>query len=148
MYLTTFSKEKLPEIIEEVYKTNDEDSYVFSSARVSALEFLKDWKYKMLRKMSQKHVKNVKKIDHKDNFNIGMHCCQNPDKLFAYFAKHFDPKKFFEIFFWAEPIVDYEKSKQLGQWYIKLQVKLHDDLMKKLNCKKEAIGAWWEILKF
>ncbi|KJF59994.1 uncharacterized protein CIMG_12665 [Coccidioides immitis RS] len=66
--------------------------------------------------MSQKHVKNVKKIDHKNNSNISMYCCQNSNKLFAYFAKHFDSEKFFKIFFWAEPIVNYEKSKQLEQW--------------------------------
>ncbi|KMU92594.1 LOW QUALITY PROTEIN: hypothetical protein CIHG_10384 [Coccidioides immitis H538.4] len=114
--------------------------------------------------MSQKYIKNVKKINHKNNSDIGMHCCQNSDKLFIYFAKYFDSEKFFEIFFWTESIIDYEKLKaMIYQVYVRIkdkykimsitnldleiyinlavQIKLHDNLMKKSDYKKEAIGA-------
>ncbi|EEP81602.1 predicted protein [Uncinocarpus reesii 1704] len=74
------------------------------------------------------HVQNVKKLDCKNNPNIDMHCCGDANKLFTYFVKNFNPDKFVEIFYWAEPVLDLNQSKALEQWYIKCKLAARNQL--------------------
>ncbi|EEP78893.1 predicted protein [Uncinocarpus reesii 1704] len=74
---------------------------------------------------ARKHIEKIKKIDHKKHSDIGMHCCNNSDKLFNFFIKTF---KIFAN--------------------LAVQIKLYHDLSEKKSLEKEAFEFWKNILQF
>ncbi|KAJ5129537.1 uncharacterized protein N7515_005576 [Penicillium bovifimosum] len=78
----------------------------------------------------------------------------DPTKPYRHFESNFTPDKFEEVFYWAKPILDYDKSSDFGKWYVRsiyaniaVQVKLcHDH--KEANDDKEYLYAWSQLIKF
>ncbi|EGD94834.1 hypothetical protein TESG_02336 [Trichophyton tonsurans CBS 112818] len=64
----------------------------------------------------------------------------------------FTAEKFFIVFYWAAPIVDYDKSSEKGKWYLRnvyanlaAEVKLYLDLVERSDSMRETNSCWDEI---
>lgn len=61
----------------------------------------------------------MKEADKEANPEIGMHCTSDPSKLFTFFVKGCTEERFFRVFYFVKPVLDYERSTAKGVWYLK-----------------------------
>ncbi|OXV06464.1 hypothetical protein Egran_05768, partial [Elaphomyces granulatus] len=157
LYLTKFNTDGLEDPIRDIYGNPEETSFTFSAARVKILEWAKGWKSKSLARMLE-HVQHEKERSREEDPDFCMARSSNVSSLHHYFQKAFTADRFLEVFYWARPILDFEKSSPLGQYYLKhyatdiysnlaVQVKLHDDLIEG-DRRTEIQCSWTDILSF
>ncbi|EAU32734.1 predicted protein [Aspergillus terreus NIH2624] len=90
------------------------------------------------------HVANEKELARAAGGEFSIADAIDPAKLFRHFESNFTVDKFESVFFWAKPILDYDKSSPLRQWYIRsiyanlaAQIKLCHDFDPKEEAEKQ-----------
>ena len=131
LYLTKFNTDGLEDPIRDIYGNPEETSFTFSAARVKILEWAKGWKSKSLARMLVRFyviLNRLLLIFYRSTYNtrrkgaerkIQTSASSNVSSLHHYFQKAFTADRFLEVFYWARPILDFEKSSPLGQYYLK-----------------------------
>jgi hypothetical protein len=75
--------------------------------------------------------------------------------LHRFFRGKFTKEKYFQVFYWAEPVLDFDKSESLGQWFLQnifvnlaVQAKFHHDTLHASDKVKERPASRQYLLDY
>jgi hypothetical protein len=52
---------------------------------------------------------------------INLSTASDPKAITGHFHQTFTPEKFFKVFYWTKDILDFEKTSDLGKYFVKSQ---------------------------
>ncbi|RDW60355.1 uncharacterized protein DSM5745_10813 [Aspergillus mulundensis] len=144
-------------IIRKELTLTDEKSFGFTNAFSRCRDACRNWKSRTLKRMLN-HVRSMKIKTRAEQpavsyLDLTGNSPQVKQKLVDHFFKAFSAPVFFQIWYWLRDLIDYDKSSEYGQFFIKYiyahlaaEMKLYDDLCDAGD--RTSVAAWEELLNF
>ncbi|OXV10002.1 hypothetical protein Egran_02235 [Elaphomyces granulatus] len=89
-------------------------------SRQRILDWCKGWKSKSLEKMN--FYVNQELEQARAQAGINLSTANDPKAISEHFRQIFTPEKFFKVFYWTKDILDFEKTSDLGKYFVKSQL--------------------------